>query len=363
MRAIKAYGSADQTGITLGIMKTVRSIALSGLFGASLALGCFQAPAHAANSQCNGLDPNTTPCADVSGADDSFTVTWTGGNNTNSATRRNCALSNVPVGSEMVDITINGTGAGGALEASGAGGTIPFVVQYRDASGGSWVTMTPGSASSFTPLNEATFNTCDNSGSSSGGQRMRIRIVRNDIDHAPAGVYTGTFTVTADPPGGGLNKTDASATVTITLNELMNFTRLKTRFDDGIWDFVGNEFNRDNSVCVWTNNRATFGGASSYDVTVTSDQGSFVLETGGNMLPYSVYWASDLGSNITVNNGTQLTYGSPTTFMTVGDEQSCPGGTNNAQMLVFWDEDDLSAAVGTPTPYTSVVTVEVSIPP
>ena len=339
----------------------------SSFSGWCLALGLLMlggaVPAYAANSQCNGLDPNTTPCADVSGADDTFTVTWTGNNDTNSAQHRNCALSNVPVGSEMVDITITGTGAGGALEASGSGGTIPFVVQYREASGGSWVTMTPGSASSFTPLNEATFNTCDNSGSSSGGQRMRVRIQRNNIDHAPAGVYTGTFTVTADPPGGGINKTDASATVTITLNELMNLSKLKASFNDNTWDFAGDELNRDNTICVWTNNRTTFGGTSTYNVTVTSDQGSFVLASGSNTVPYSIYWGSDLPGNVTVGNGTELTYGVATTFTTVGDEQACAGGTENAQMLVFWDEDDLSAAVGTPTAYTSVVTVEVSIPP
>lgn len=331
-----------------------------------LALGLVSVDGHAANSQCNGLDPNTTPCAGISGVSgDNFTLTFTGGNNTNSNQQRSCALSNNPVGSEMVNITPTGTGAGGALVATGMGGEIPFVIQYRQPSGGSWTLLDTSSPTAFPTLNEAQFNTCDNSGSSSGGQKVRVRVQRADIDDAPAGVYTGTFTLTADPPAGGISQTSLSGNVTITLNEGLNLTKVKSNFSGGTWDLVGNETNRDNSICVWSNNRTTFGGSSSYNVTVTTDHGSFVLMSGSDTLPYSIYWGSDLQpANVTVNTGTELTYGVAETFMTTAGLYSCPtNGETNAQMLVFWDEDDLSAAVGSLTPYTSVATVTISAAP
>ena len=331
-----------------------------------LALGLVSVDGHAANSQCNGLDPNTTPCAGISGVSgDAFAVTYSGNNNTNSSQKRSCALSNNPVGSEMVNITANGTGAGGALVAAGMGGEIPFLVQYRQPSGGSWTTLSTSSATSFVTLTEATYNTCDNSGGSSGGQKVRIRIQRADIQDAPAGVYTGTFTLTADPPAGGMNQTSLSANVTITINEGLNLTKVKSNFSEGTWDLTGNETNRDNSICVWSNNRTTFGGNSSYNVTVTTDHGSFVLMSGINTLPYEVYWGSDLQpTNLSRSNGTLLTYGVAETFFTTDGNYTCPTNANtNAQMLVFWDEDDLSAAVGSLTPYTSVATVTISAAP
>lgn len=314
----------------------------------------------AANSACNGFN---RPCADLEGfSGDTFTVTWNGGNN-RSPVRRHCALSNRPRFNPSIEVTVTGQGPGGAFELTGPGGTVPIIVQYRNPTGGSWITLQPNTPRIFNSLTEAQFDICTSSGNNAGGQRMRIRIIDNDLESVPAGTYTGTLQLTIDTPTGNGTDTETSGLVTVVSPPLMNFIRLKNNFDFGIWDGVGDETNADTSICVWNNNRVSAGGPATYQVTATTTDGAFEAISGINApLPFSVYWAN-AGGVSTIGPATQLSYGAPQTFTTTNTSENCAGGTNNASMIVFFDESDLGAAAGTATAYQSTVLIEVAIPP
>ena len=329
--------------------------------GVMSAFLCFTAPvsAIAANSACNGVNG---PCADIEGfAGDSFDITWNGGNN-NSARRRHCALSNRPNGGPTIDVTAIGNGPGGAFELNGPGGAIPIIAQYRNPTGGSWVTLTAGTPANFVSLTEAQFNTCDSSGSSAGGQRFRIRILDANLEFAAAGTYTGTVTLTIETPTGNASDSETSGTMTVVSPPLMNFIRLKNNFNFGTWDTLGDETNADTSICVWSNDRATFGGIASYQVTATTSDGAFQATSDtANPLDFGIYWANS-GGVTSIGGATELVYGSPQVFTTDNTSENCSGG-NNSSMLVFFDAADLTVAASSATPYTSTVVVEVAIPP
>ncbi len=316
---------------------------------------------YAANSQCAG---RFRSCADLEGFNgDTFTITWNGGNN-RSAVRRHCALSNRPFFSaRTIEVTAIGQGPGGAFELTGPGGTVNFIVQYRNPTGGGWVTLQPNTPSTFESLTEAQFDICTSSGNNAGGQRMRIRIIDNDLESVPAGTYTGQIRLTVDAPFGAGTDTETSGRITVVSPPLMNFIRLKNNFDFGIWDGVGDETNADTSICVWTNNRVSAGGPATYQVTATTTEGAFQAISGINApLPFSVYWANAGGVN-TIGPATELSYATPQLFTTTNTSENCAGGTNNASMIVFFDENDLGAAAGSATAYQSTVLIEVAIPP
>ena len=314
----------------------------------------------AANSACDGRRP---PCADIEGfSNDTFEITWNGRNN-NSPVRRHCALSNRPNRAPTIDVTATGDGPGGAFELTGPGGTISFIAQYRNATGGTWTRLTAGVPSNFDSLTEAEFDVCDSSGTNAGGQRFRIRILDNDLEAAPSGTYTGTVTLTVETPVGNGVDSETSGTMTVISPPLMNFIRLKNNFNFGTWDTVGNETNADASICVWTNERTTVGGAATYQVTATTSEGAFEAKSNtSNPLDFAVYWA-DAGGVNSIGSATELTYGTAQLFTTTNTSENCAGSNNNASMLVFFDQDDLANAAASNTPYTSTVVVEVSIPP
>ncbi len=356
MDGVSGSGSAAQA---LCLPGTPAGVRLCSLF---LAAALLLAPsvAAAANSACDGL---RRPCADIEGfSNDTFEITWNGKNNS-SPQRRHCAISNRPNRGPTIDVTATGTGPGGTFELTGPGGTIGFRVQYRNPTGGRWTTLTAGTPRNFDSLTEAQFDACDSSGSNAGGQRLRIRVLDNDLEAAPAGTYTGTVTLTIETPVGSGVDSETSGTMTVVSPPLMNFIRLKNNFNFGTWDAVGSETNTDNSICIWTNDRTTVGGLASYQVTATTSDGAFEATSNtAEPLDFTVYWANSGGVN-SIGSATELVYGTPQVFTTTGTSENCAGRTNNASMLVFFDEAGLSDATASTTPYTSTVVVEVAIPP
>ncbi|MEM7121941.1 MAG: hypothetical protein AAF563_11730 [Pseudomonadota bacterium] len=314
----------------------------------------------AANSQCAG---RFRSCADLEGfTGDTFTITWNGGNN-RSAVRRHCALSNRPFFFRQIEVVAVGQGAGGAFELSGPGGTVPIIVQYRNPTGGSWVTLTPNTPRNFQSLTEAQFDICTSSGTNAGGQRLRIRIIDDDLESVPAGTYTGRIRLTINAPFGAGTDTESSGLITVVSPPLMNFIRLKNNFNFGVWDGFGSETNADTSVCVWTNNRPSVGAPATYQVTAMTAEGAFEVLSGGSPpIPYSVYWAGSGGVS-SIGSATQLFYGAPQQFTTTNDSENCAGNSNNASMLVHFDESDLGAAQAAAGTYQSTVLIEVAIPP
>jgi hypothetical protein len=91
-----------------------------------------------------------------------------------------------------------GIGSGGAFVLLNGAGSLPFRLDYSD-DGGAWSQMSPG-----VPLtgqrgapNENQFNRC--LAGQTSPQRLRVRVLAQDIGAAAAGSYDGSLTLLVTP--------------------------------------------------------------------------------------------------------------------------------------------------------------------
>lgn len=335
----------------------------AGLAGALLALVGFLAIAgHGSTAHAVATTCGNPACTQVAGlSTDAFSLgSWNGSAVSLSQTLNHCVFSNKPnnANPKNYDATVVGEGtAGGAFLLTGPGGaTLSYQVELADP-GGTFTTMTSGSAINFPALDNATFDSCTNSGTNAGGQRLRITVFGTDMEVLLAGTYSGTLRLTAVT--GNASSFQVSGTISVTLPGLVRLTGLQSNLDFAAWDpDAGLDLTvSDTSLCVWSNNAGR-----NYSVTATTTAGSFALQHAGqNPIPFEVYWASTSGVS-TVGAATALTYATPETFTSAVTRTDCAAGFNGSLVLRVTDAA-LASAVALATPYTSALTLTVGAPP
>lgn len=298
-------------------------------------------------------------CVNIAGlsGDDFDLGTWNGAANTVRLNLRHCVFPNRPnAGAKTYNATITGVGTpGSAFLLAGPGGNLPYDVEINDGSG--FVLVAAGVQDNFAALSEATFDSCSDSATSSGGQRLRVTVYETDMETFPAGTYSGSLRVDVAAPQGSASDFETSGTISIEIPPLVRLLGLRNTFGLGSWDpdsANGKELS-DNAVCVWSNHAS-----GQYTVTVTSATGALEMVQGGDAVPFEVWWSGTAGIDTVAGSETQLFYGTPETFTTTATTTACTGG-NTASMVVAASEDALAAAVS--GDYTADLLVTVGLAP
>ncbi len=148
----------------------------------------------------------------------------------------------------------------------------------------------------------------------------------------------------------------ATSTVSISIPERVSIFDLDDiSFNN--WDFAGDEQGTDN-LCVWSNDGAN----GDYQVTITSDTGSFVLQNGGpTEIDFTVEWATLANQT----SGTSISEGVPAAFsLSSPTTPTCQGGTSpNTTLIVDITESELAAQATSATVYDAVLTVLIEVQP
>ena len=316
-----------------------------------------EGPAQATATTCG--NPACTQVAGLSG--DTFALgAWNGSATSLTQTLNHCVFSNKPNNAtpKNYDATVVGEGtAGGAFLLSGPGGaTLAYQVELADPAG-TFATMTAGSALNFPALTAAVFDSCTNSGTNAGGQRLRITVFGTDMAAKSAGTYTGTLRLTAVT--GNASSFQISGTISVTVPGLVRLSGLHANLDFGTWDpdaGLGLTLS-DSSLCVWSSNAG-----GNYNLTATTTAGDFLLQHAGqDPIAYELYWATSAGIT-SPGSATQVSYATPTTFATSASQSDCSGGFNSSLVLRI-TEAELAAAAALATPYTSALTLTLGPPP
>lgn len=116
--------------------------------------------------------------------------TWSGTGNI-TRTSRHCVASSAP--GNLYSLTITGNGPSGAFEVRNGTEALPYIVDYRDQPGTSFVSVSAG-----VPLTNLVGQ---NDPNRCRGQRQRVRVQFQaaDLGTARAGPYAGTLTLLVAP--------------------------------------------------------------------------------------------------------------------------------------------------------------------
>lgn len=292
----------------------------------------------AAPSGCGG-----PACVNVAGfSADSYDLgTWNGAANVVRSTNRHCVFSNRPNSPpQTYDANVVGVGTtGGAFLLAGPGGDLPYEVDINDGSG--FVLVTAGVDSNFASLSEAAFDSCSDSATSAGGQRLRVSVFETDMETFAAGTYTGTLRLDVATPIGGGSDFETNSTLSIEIPPLVRLNGLRNTFAFGNWDPDSGDGVElaDNAVCVWSNHAS-----GQYTVTATTATGAFEMVQAGDTVAFTAWWSGTAGISTVAGSEAELAYNTPDTFTTNADTTACASG-NTASIVLAASEDALAAAV------------------
>ena len=332
-----------------------------GLFATVLLLAtAWPAPhAHAVPSGCAAAPPECVALGGFTG--DTFALAdWSGvANNSPNVTLRNCTFSNAPAAAatKTYEATATGTGTpGGVFTLSGPGGDLPYEVAINDGSG--FVTLVPGVPETFNALTETQYNSCTNNANSSGGQRLRVRVLGANAQSFAAGTYTGTLDLESTSPDLSSSASQTSGPISITLPELVRISAMSLSYSFGNWnpDVAGDLVRFDNSICIWSNHAS-----SDYLVTATTGSGAFDVESGTDAIAFSVYWSDQAGVSTVAASDVQLAYAIPQTLTSVATAVNCAGSGNTASLVLAIAAADIADA--TPGSYSATLDITIGVAP
>lgn len=316
-------------------LAVLRGAAAALLLVAGLAAG---GPAGAVPSGCGA-----PACINLAGfaSDDYNLGSWNGAANTVRVNLRHCVFSNRPSsGTKTYDANAVGVGTtGGAFLLAGPGGDLPYEVEINDGSG--FVAMTAGVDDNFDSLSEAVFDSCSDSATSAGGQRLRVTVLETDMEAFAAGTYTGTLRLNVATTVGSATDFEINSSLSIEIPPLVRLNGLRNTFGFGTWDpdsGDGLELS-DNAVCVWSNNAA-----DTYTVTATTATGAFEMLQAGDPIAFDVWWSGQPGISSVAASEAMLDYNVPETFTTDATVTNCSGGST-ASIVLAVSETALASAV------------------
>ncbi len=332
------------------------------LFAAACVTAVVVVAAMGGQARATATTCGNPACTQVAGlTGDTFNLgAWNGSAASLTQTLNHCVFSNKPNNTtpKNYDATVLGEGtAGGAFLLTGPGGaTLAYQVELADPAG-SFSTMTSGAALNFPALSNAEFDSCTNSATNAGGQRLRITVFGTDMASLLAGTYSGTLRLTAVT--GNATSFQISGTISVTVPGLVRLSGLQSNLDFGSWNpDAGLDLTlSDTSLCVWSSNTG-----NNYSVTATTTAGDFLLEHAGQSpIAYQVFWAASAGIS-SVGSGTEVLYDTPEVFTSTATASDCSGGFNSSLILRITDAE-LASAVALATPYTSTLTLTIGPPP
>lgn len=106
-------------------------------------------------------------------------------------TEKHCVASTAH--QNLFNITITGDGPGGSFLMENGAAFLPYFVEYRDQGGGGFKRVYPGVPLLYQEGAGDPFN-CKNQ-----KQRLRITVLGIHMTQVPAGIYSGTLTLTVAP--------------------------------------------------------------------------------------------------------------------------------------------------------------------
>lgn len=282
-------------------------------------------------------------CVNLAGfaSDDYDLGSWNGAANTVRVNLRHCVFSNRPSsGTKTYDANAVGVGTtGGAFLLAGPGGDLPYDVEIDDGSG--FVVMTAGVDDNFNSLSEAAFDSCTNSATSAGGQRLRVTVYETDMEGYASGTYTGTLRLNVATPVGSGSDFETNSSLSIEIPPLVRLSGLRNTFGFGTWNPDSGDGLElaDNAVCIWSNNAA-----DTYTVTATTATGAFEMLQAGDPIAFDVWWSGQPGISTVAASETMLDYNVPESFTTDATVTNC-SGDSTASIVLAVSESALASAV------------------
>ena len=111
-----------------------------------------------------------------------------------------------------------------------------------------------------------------------------------------------------------------------------------------------------NSVCIWSNQAS-----DAYLVTATTGSGAFEVLSGGEAIPYEVWWSDHAGVSAVAASDVQLLYNVPESLDSIATAVNCSGSGNTASLVLAIAADD--AADSLPGSYTGSLDITIGVAP